>query len=655
VGFATYDWGLVRTCCVRLAASLSSVQLANWRGMRSYTSGQARQGSCLRKWRRKLMGRTSRRLVVWVLALGLFTFFTDEEATEGSVGRELVLDSFGECLSHDQELVRQYFQSELKKKVDGKSYWGVESQDMATAHALKRCERLLGRIGTKVETASAQWQPDTDGQPQQTVLLDIHGKAEQHDAKRERQHSSLSDNAEGKEMDVTPPSPTLPPQTLQGQKQKTTVSDRLETQRESQQWKQQLREQPQKWQQAQQQKEEQEQQQQQQQEEDEEEEQQQQQPQQQQQQEQEQKEAEKQEQEQEQEQEAEEQQQQGEEEEEQQQQQQQQQKEEEKQEQEQEQGQEQEQEKEAEEQQQQQQQQQQEEEEEEEEEEEQQQQQQQQTDGKANGGGEGGQKQTIEQVQTNCILVRKSTLKISLGDTRIEDAKTNQQLQQGISEEVETALIPKPVSIQVTSATAYKQVVTGSVIELLPGAAARSGMALAAAQTFADQVSKVSPSLLKVCGHQGQIPQCARTSAAARRIHLSCKNEDPAVIPSMLDESYTLVVPAEAAAAILLSAQNAVGLLRGLATLAQLISTAPNSKTILQVPVLEIRDQPTHRWRGLLLDVSRHFIPMHNVIALLPLMTAVKLNVLHIHLTDDQGWRYESKVREPCMLRVCSN
>jgi hexosaminidase len=60
------------------------------------------------------------------------------------------------------------------------------------------------------------------------------------------------------------------------------------------------------------------------------------------------------------------------------------------------------------------------------------------------------------------------------------------------------------------------------------------------------------------------------------------------------------------------------------------------------VPVIDVDDRPAHSWRGLLIDVARHFIPMEAVLKLLPLCSAVKINVLHIHLTDDQGWRYES-------------
>ncbi|MEU3414018.1 beta-N-acetylhexosaminidase [Streptomyces sp. NPDC006658] len=65
--------------------------------------------------------------------------------------------------------------------------------------------------------------------------------------------------------------------------------------------------------------------------------------------------------------------------------------------------------------------------------------------------------------------------------------------------------------------------------------------------------------------------------------------------------------------------------------------------TARSVPRLTVEDAPRFRWRGLLLDVARHFMPKDGVLRYLDLMAAHKLNVLHLHLTDDQGWRIEIK------------
>lgn len=103
------------------------------------------------------------------------------------------------------------------------------------------------------------------------------------------------------------------------------------------------------------------------------------------------------------------------------------------------------------------------------------------------------------------------------------------------------------------------------------------------------------------------------------------------------DESYTLeVTPARA----ILTAANALGALHGLQTFLQLIQPAPAG---FAVPAITIQDQPRFPWRGLLIDVSRHFLPIEVLKRDLDAMAAVKLNVLHLHLCDDEGFRVESK------------
>ncbi|MYR44232.1 beta-N-acetylhexosaminidase [Streptomyces sp. SID5910] len=61
------------------------------------------------------------------------------------------------------------------------------------------------------------------------------------------------------------------------------------------------------------------------------------------------------------------------------------------------------------------------------------------------------------------------------------------------------------------------------------------------------------------------------------------------------------------------------------------------------IPYQVVEDAPRFRWRGMMLDVARHFMPKEGVLRYLDLMAAHKLNVLHFHLTDDQGWRVEIK------------
>lgn len=73
----------------------------------------------------------------------------------------------------------------------------------------------------------------------------------------------------------------------------------------------------------------------------------------------------------------------------------------------------------------------------------------------------------------------------------------------------------------------------------------------------------------------------------------------------------------------------------------------------LVVPAVEIVDRPRFGWRGVLLDTARHFMPYSDLIAFVDRMAMHKYNVLHLHLTEDQGWRFES-VRHPRLTEVGS-
>ena len=103
------------------------------------------------------------------------------------------------------------------------------------------------------------------------------------------------------------------------------------------------------------------------------------------------------------------------------------------------------------------------------------------------------------------------------------------------------------------------------------------------------------------------------------------------------DESYELTVADSGAK---LTAPTTLGAMRGLQTFLQLVQITP---TGFAAPAVTIKDQPRFPWRGLLIDVSRHFIPIDVLKRNLDGMAAVKMNVLHWHLSDDQGFRVESK------------
>ena len=103
------------------------------------------------------------------------------------------------------------------------------------------------------------------------------------------------------------------------------------------------------------------------------------------------------------------------------------------------------------------------------------------------------------------------------------------------------------------------------------------------------------------------------------------------------DESYTLdVTPTQAT----LHAANPLGTMHGLQTFLQLVQVTP---TGLAAPAVRIEDTPRFPWRGLMIDSGRHFTPMDVLKRNIDGMEAVKLNVLHWHLSENQGFRVESK------------
>lgn len=136
-------------------------------------------------------------------------------------------------------------------------------------------------------------------------------------------------------------------------------------------------------------------------------------------------------------------------------------------------------------------------------------------------------------------------------------------------------------------------------------------------------------------GRQTGIPIAAGSHAT---LEIECRAAAPDYPALPQDESYQLEINGESAR---LSAPTTTGALRGIQTFLQLISPDADS---FSVPALRIDDRPRFPWRGLSLDVARHWMPVRVIERNLDAMAAVKLNVLHWHLTDDQGIRVESKL-----------
>jgi hexosaminidase len=124
-------------------------------------------------------------------------------------------------------------------------------------------------------------------------------------------------------------------------------------------------------------------------------------------------------------------------------------------------------------------------------------------------------------------------------------------------------------------------------------------------------------------------------------ILLTAKNADT----KLGHEGYELTIAPDS---IVIRAPTQAGLFYGVQTLFQLLppeifSTNPVSNVAWQIPCVQIEDWPRFKWRGFMLDVSRHFFTKAEVETFLDAMAMHKMNVFHWHLTDDHGWRIEIK------------
>lgn len=104
-------------------------------------------------------------------------------------------------------------------------------------------------------------------------------------------------------------------------------------------------------------------------------------------------------------------------------------------------------------------------------------------------------------------------------------------------------------------------------------------------------------------------------------------------------EAYELTL--DAASGIALRGNSAAGVSRGLQSLRALLPAQPQRQSVLLLPALRIVDAPRFEFRGLMLDVARNFQSKDEVLKVLELMARLKLNKLHLHLVDDEGWRLE--------------
>ncbi|MEN8191627.1 MAG: family 20 glycosylhydrolase [Bacteroidota bacterium] len=201
-------------------------------------------------------------------------------------------------------------------------------------------------------------------------------------------------------------------------------------------------------------------------------------------------------------------------------------------------------------------------------------------------------------------------------------------------------IIPKPIKIEVSNGTFSIQKSTQIFVET------NNKDAKDVAKYFADRIRTV-------IGYDLTIESYTAESNNFGAILISTKNADP----NLGDEGYTLEVNKKSVA---IKASKAAGLFYGVQSLLQLLppeiygSEKLNKGINWSIPVVKISDKPRFTWRGMHLDVSRHFFSKEVVKRYIDLLAMHKMNTFHWHLVDDQGWRIEIK-KYPKLIEIGSS
>jgi len=194
-----------------------------------------------------------------------------------------------------------------------------------------------------------------------------------------------------------------------------------------------------------------------------------------------------------------------------------------------------------------------------------------------------------------------------------------------LSQTTSVNIIPIPVSV--TTKTGSFQMTDKTVIEV----ASTDADVARVAHFLADALS--TPTGYKIAVAK------PGSSDAIKLVLLSAEDK------SLGNEGYKLSV---ATNGVTLSANKAAGLFYGAQSILQLLPKEIESKATVSnvswaMPAVDITDYPRFGWRGLMFDVSRHFFTKQDVKQFIDDMVKYKFNLLHMHLTDDQGWRIEIK------------
>jgi len=191
-------------------------------------------------------------------------------------------------------------------------------------------------------------------------------------------------------------------------------------------------------------------------------------------------------------------------------------------------------------------------------------------------------------------------------------------------------LIPKPVKVERLSGEFILK--DGTPLVLPVGADAHGD---ASARIFADKIKARFGVTLALIAADACVPgEDAIILGEAVRSH--GLPDESAVGPVTKEEGYELTV----GSSILIRAWTSLGVHNALMSLLQLVE---GSSSPPKIPAVRVIDCPRFRWRGMLIDPARNFLSLDVVKRYIDYLSELKLNVLHWHLVDDQGWRIESK------------
>ena len=205
----------------------------------------------------------------------------------------------------------------------------------------------------------------------------------------------------------------------------------------------------------------------------------------------------------------------------------------------------------------------------------------------------------------------------------------------GFAAESGPALIPLPQKMECREGAFRLQPKTPILVE---------PASQAAGQFLAD-------ALRKATGHKPPLVSSTNPRTGKDGIMLTTADANASLSP----EGYELTVAPDS---VMIRASAPAGMFYGVQTLLQLLppqvySAKPAPGVDWNIPCVQIEDQPRFKWRGFMFDVARHFFTKAEVKQLLDELAAQKINTLHMHLTDDQGWRLDIK-KYPRLTQVAA-